>query len=78
MKIMIKALTKKALLFLSTPLLAEIEIVITEGMDNARPVAVLPFSWQGINGSQTSQDVAAVIASDLKTTMCSMFKVIPN
>ncbi len=44
---------------------AEIEIVITDGMDNARPVAILPFSWQGIE-PQASQDVAAVISSDLR------------
>jgi len=49
----------------STRVYSEIEIVITEGMDSARPVAVLPFSWQGAESGPT-QDAAAVIASDLR------------
>jgi TolB protein len=44
---------------------AEIDIVITSGMTNARPVAILPFSWKGMD-LQPSEDVAAVIAADLR------------
>jgi TolB protein len=43
---------------------AEIDIVITSGMDNARPVAVLPFSWKGV--AEPLQDAAAVIGADLR------------
>jgi len=43
----------------------ELDFVISGGVDSARPVAVLPFSWQGLS-DQASQDVAAVIASDLR------------
>ncbi|WP_444995016.1 Tol-Pal system beta propeller repeat protein TolB [Aliikangiella sp. IMCC44359] len=52
------------LIFL-TKVNAEIDIVITSGMDNARPVAVLPFSWKGV-ADRPSQDVAAVIGADLR------------
>jgi len=68
MKVMNKGFIKFAFVLfavVSSNLFAEIEIVITEGMDNARPVAVLPFSWQGTD-SKASQDAAAVIASDLR------------
>ena len=44
---------------------AEIDIVITSGMDNARPVAVLPFSWKGL-AAKPGQDAAAVIGADLR------------
>lgn len=44
---------------------AEIDIVITSGMDNARPVAVLPFTWKG-SALTPNEDVAAVIAADLR------------
>ncbi len=43
---------------------AEIEIVITSGMDNARPVAVLPFTWKGAGAP--AEDSASVIAADLR------------
>lgn len=49
----------------SGKLLAEIDILITSGMDNARPVAILPFSWQGAS-VQPNEDVASVIAADLR------------
>jgi len=47
------------------PVRAEIDIVITSGMDNARPVAVLPFSWRGV-AERPLYDVAAVIGADLR------------
>ena len=48
-----------------TPAQAALEIVITEGMDDARPVAIVPFQW---NGSTVAppQDMADIIARDLE------------
>ena len=43
----------------------DLDFVISGGADSARPVAVLPFSWQGI-ANNPDQDAAAVIASDLR------------
>jgi len=54
-----------SLFILSNSARADIEIVITDGMDDARPVAVLPFSWKGFD-PKAGHDVAAVIAADLR------------
>lgn len=65
---MSKTLLKKLILLISVvslPVLAEIEIVIESGMKNARPVAVIPFSWKGL-AQKPSQDLATVVSSDLR------------
>lgn len=51
----------------SSQLLAEIELdfVINEGIDNARPVAVVPFSWQGV-ADRPQHDLSTVIGADLR------------
>lgn len=48
----------------SSILRAEIDIVITSGMDNARPIAVVPFAWKG--SGRLPQDAASVISADLR------------
>lgn len=42
---------------------ASLEIVITEGVDSARPIAIVPFSFTGTN--KPTQDVSQIVAADL-------------
>ena len=56
------------LLWLSGLTLAQaaLTIEITQGVEGAMPVAVVPFGWQGPPGSKAPEDVAAVITADLQ------------
>ncbi len=42
---------------------ASLEIVITEGVDTARPVAIVPFTFVGQN--QPTQNISQIVAADL-------------
>ncbi|MGF1873340.1 Tol-Pal system beta propeller repeat protein TolB [Photobacterium indicum] len=53
-----------ALLSFSQIAQAELELVITEGVDSARPIGVIPFTWEGEGKLPT--DISSVIASDLQ------------
>ncbi|MGF1679771.1 Tol-Pal system beta propeller repeat protein TolB [Photobacterium minamisatsumaniensis] len=53
-----------ALLSFSQVAQAELELVITEGIDSARPIGVVPFQWEGEGKMPT--DISAVVASDLR------------
>ena len=54
------------LLGLTSVARAEVRIVIDEVMDSARPIAVVPFKWNG-SGSAPA-DIADIIASDLRNS----------
>lgn len=54
--------------------LADLTIEITEGVEGALPIAVVPFGWQG--GVAPLVDVAAVINADLQRS--GRFKTIPQ
>lgn len=44
---------------------AALELVITDGIDSARPIGVVPFQW---DGNPLSQDIAKIVAADLRTS----------
>ncbi len=43
---------------------AALELVITDGINSARPIAIVPFKWEGSHPLPV--DVSAVVASDLR------------
>lgn len=51
-------------LFVSVPSFSTLEIVITEGIDTARPIAVVPFKWKGVG--VMPEKLTNVIAADLR------------
>ncbi|WP_394393287.1 Tol-Pal system beta propeller repeat protein TolB [Shewanella woodyi] len=51
------------LVVMSMPARAALDIVITEGVDAARPIAVIPFVWQG--QGPAPQQISDVVMSDL-------------
>lgn len=44
---------------------AELTIEITQGIEGALPIAVVPFGWQG-RDKQSSTDIASIVSADLK------------
>jgi len=59
----IKSVFLTCLLFLSPYVNATLEIVITEGIDGARPIAVLPFKWTGTG--PLPESISKVVGQDL-------------
>jgi TolB protein len=60
---MFHALAALALMALSTPAAAVLQIEITEGAAGARPIAVVPFGWAG--EGNPPEDIAGLISNDL-------------
>ncbi len=52
------------LLLLNRPASALIEIEITRGVDNAIPIAIVPFGWSG--SGEPPADIAAIVGADLQ------------
>ncbi len=61
--IKIKSILLTCLFIFTSQVNATLEIVITEGIDGARPIAILPFQWQG-NG-ELPESIAKVVSDDL-------------
>lgn len=64
MKLGLRALFASALLLAVTPASAVLDIQITQGQENAIPIAVTHFEFQG--GGQPPQDVASIVSNDLR------------
>lgn len=45
---------------------AEVRIEITEGVNSAQPIAVVPFKWSG--SATPPQDVGQIISADLRNS----------
>ena len=63
---LLRLLTPLLLLLCSTQAFARLDILITEGVNSARPIAVIPFKWLG--AGEKPQDVARIIANDLRSS----------
>ncbi len=56
-----------SLLFLWASILhAEVRIEITQGVDSARPIAVVPFKWAGPGAAP--EDVGNIVGADLRNS----------
>ncbi len=63
-----------ALLLFTSLARAELTIEITQGNDEAVPVAVVPFAWNG--SGVLSEDIAGIIANDLR--LSGQFAPVPS
>lgn len=77
MKYKLSSIFVAGLLWLSNIGLAQaaLTIEITQGVEGALPIAIVPFGWQGSPGSQPPVDVAAIISADLQRS--GRFKALP-
>ena len=58
-----KILLSFLLSLISLKAFATLEIVITEGVDSARPIAVLPFKWNGM--TPPPENISGIVSADL-------------
>lgn len=61
---MTKYLATLLLLLFSTPLFAQLEVVVDSGVDDPTPIAVVPTGWNG--NSALPEDIAAIVDADLR------------
>ncbi|UVK77525.1 MAG: Tol-Pal system periplasmic protein TolB [Sodalis sp. Fse] len=58
--------TLSLLILWSSVLHAEIRIEVTQGVDSARPVGIVPFKWVGSGMAQ--EDISGIVAADLRNS----------
>lgn len=61
---LLRILLSLSVIVFSAQASARLEILITEGVNSARPVAVIPFKWLG--AGQKPANLSAIIAADLQ------------
>lgn len=66
MRARIPLLLLAALALVAPPASAVLEITITEGAPQARPIAIVPFGWQG--AGDPPEDLARIVGNDLTRT----------
>ena len=54
---------------------SSLTIEITQGLEGALPIAVVPFAWRGDPGQAPAHDVGAIVAADLQRS--GRFKPLP-
>ena len=60
---------------LTLPARADLTIEITQGLEGALPIAVVPFAWRGDAGRPPPHEVGGVVAADLQRS--GRFKPLP-
>ncbi|BAO45150.1 Tol-Pal system beta propeller repeat protein TolB [Thiolapillus brandeum] len=64
------------LLLIASQTQARLVIEITEGVEGALPIAVVPFKWTGDSAHPPSQSIGRIVAADLRRS--GYFQVLPE
>ncbi len=65
-----------SLMMFPAPSYAVLTIEITQGVEGAAPIAIVPFGWRGAGGSQPPEVMHRIVAADLQRS--GFFKPLPD